>query len=51
MKKYIATWMTGTQIHEVEIFIAVNIKHAKKFAQFYKRMNGLKGITLVTPAK
>lgn len=46
MKKYIASWENDSAI-----FQAKNIKEAKRFAQIYKRRNGIKGITVISSVK
>lgn len=46
IKIYTATWNNCS-----EIFAARTIREAKKYAQFYKRRNGIKGITIVKSSK
>jgi hypothetical protein len=52
MKKYyIVKWDNGKEFHHEINMVADNIKDAKKYAQAYKRRNGIVGITIVKLSK
>ena len=45
---FTGTWFSSTPNYHQSLFLAINLKEAKKYAQIYKKRNNLKSATIVT---
>lgn len=47
-RNFTGTWFSNTPKCHQAIFLAINLKEAKKYAQIYKKRNNLNSATIVT---
>ena len=45
---FTGTWFSSTPNYYQALFLATNLKEAKKYAQIYKKRNNLKSATILT---